>query len=77
MKYTTKDEQLDFSLDAFEMLNKPRRIFMGLERQGDLKGKEYTKAEKDLVVKIIREAQADFYKYTLPKFEAEIRKLSQ
>ena len=77
MKYTTKDEQLDFYLDAFEMLNKPRRIFMGLEMQVDLKGKEYTKAEKDLVVKIIREAQADFYKYTLPKFEAEIRKLSQ
>lgn len=77
MEPKTDQEQLDFYLDAFEMLNKPRRIFMGLEMQVDKKGECYTKAERDLTIRIIREAQADFYKHTLPKFEAEIKSINQ
>ena len=72
----TQQEQLDFYLDAFEMLNKPRRIFMGLEMQVNQAGDDYTEEEKELVLKIIQEAKEDFYKHTLPKFENEIKAIN-
>lgn len=68
-------EQLDFYLDAYEVLNKPRRIFMGLQMQVDMKRGDYSKEERDLAIEIIKEAEKDFYKHTLPKFEKEIRAL--
>lgn len=72
----TKDtrEKIEFYLDALEVLNKPRRIFMGLEYQIDV-STGYSDKEKSLARKIIKQACKDFYTYTLPKFEAEIKKL--
>jgi hypothetical protein len=69
-------EKLDFYLDAYEVLNKPRRIFMGLEMQIKVRRAEYSKEERALAIEIIKEAEKDFYKNTLPKFEDKIRALN-
>lgn len=65
---------IDFYLDAFELLNKPRRIFQGLAMQIEAYH-EYTEVEKDLALRMVKQMEKDFYQYTLPMFEDELQKL--
>lgn len=70
------EENIKFYLDPLEFLNKPRRVFMGLEYLLEKKKDEVESTEElELIKEIIREAQSDFYKITLPKFEKKINKL--
>ena len=69
-------QKIEFYLDPFEFLNKPRRIFMGLELLVDI-DREHSEEEHELVLKIIEEAKNDFYNVTLPKFEEKINKIWQ
>lgn len=65
---------IDFYLDAFELIDKPKRVFMGLRMQVE-QDKDHSGKEKELVIKIIEKAEADFYERTLPGFVGEIRLL--
>ena len=75
-KQTVKERE-DFYLDAFEMLNKPRRIFQGLEINAKRQVKDYSPEELDLVLDMIKEAKLDFYAVTLPKFEKRVNELNK
>ncbi len=73
----TFQEKIEFYLDPMEFINKPRRVFMGLEyKLEDVEYQEiYSKKAINLAKQIIQEAQKDFYKHTLPKFEKKIHSL--
>jgi hypothetical protein len=68
-------DKIKFYLDAREFLNKPKRIFMGLEFQTELllQKKEINKKQHDLIKKIIKQLEKDYYKHTLPQCEDEIK----
>jgi hypothetical protein len=74
MKERTIEEKIEFYLDPFEFLNKPRRVFMGLELMVD-NDIDHTEEEKVLVKEIIKKAEKDFYEITLDKFDKKIRTL--
>lgn len=64
---TKQKTEIEFYLDPMEFINKPRRVFMGLIMKLEIC--EGTKKEKMLCKRIIKEAEKDFYIYTLPKFK--------
>lgn len=74
MSITKKEE---FYLDPFEFIDKPRRVFMGLEVLAKRNQEKYPAKEKKLVLEIIEEAKKDFYAVTLPKFEKKIQSLTK
>jgi hypothetical protein len=78
----TNEEKIAFYLDPTEFLNKPRRVYMGLQyklededSQLELSGFKDPAKCKKLIIEIIKEAEADFYKYTFPKFDKRVREI--
>jgi hypothetical protein len=64
--------EIEYYVDVFELLNKPRRLFRGLSVLVDEAPEFDFDIGRALVKKIIVEMEKDFYEITLPKFEKRI-----
>lgn len=66
--------KIEYYVDVFELINKPRRLFRGLSVLADEAPEFDFEIGRSLVKKIIAEMEKDFYKITLPKFDKKIKK---